>query len=89
MSLNKYMHPRNPFFNNQPNFEHLSRLYPSLKPFLNVKNQLNFKDPYAVRELCCVLLKSAFSKKFEFPLKKTLAESDYFHLLRFEFRYTC
>jgi hypothetical protein len=62
MSLNKYMHPRNPFFNNQPNFENLSRLYPSLKPYLNAKYQINFKDPNAVKELCCILLESTFSK---------------------------
>jgi methyltransferase len=68
MSLNKYMHPRNPFYNNPPNFEQLAKLYPDFSNFLklNDKNKLaiDFMDANSLKALCCVLLKHLYGIYF-------------------------
>ena len=67
MSFNKYMHPRNPFFNKPPDFEKLKNLYPEFSKFFfkdktKIDLSYNFKDPEALRCLYCILMKEYFGK---------------------------
>ena len=63
------MHPRNPFFNNPPDFQILAEKYPEFSKFVKheatkttneLKYSIDFKDPEALKVLCCVLLKDLF-----------------------------
>lgn len=73
MSLNKYMHPRNPFYNNPPDFDSLSKAYPEfskhcLKTDGNKRLTIVFKNDESLRALCCTLLKSLFDLNIDLPL---------------------
>ena len=73
MSLNKFMHPRNPFYNNPPDFKQLAKLFPEFsKIFKN--NFIDFKDPEALRVLCCTLMKHIFGTliKNNYEIKKKI-----------------
>jgi hypothetical protein len=65
MALNKFMHRRNPFYGNPPDFRQLAQLYPEFEKYCvltNEKCDINFKDPDALKCLACVLLKHLYSK---------------------------
>lgn len=73
MSLNKYMHPRNPFYQNPPDFAQLSIDYPEFAKYCHKIDSSNrvaidFKNVESLRALCCVLLKSLFGLNVEIPL---------------------
>ena len=59
------MHPRNPYFNNQPDYSKIADIYPDLKQFLHHHSKsaikIDFKDINALKSLCCGLLKYTFS----------------------------
>lgn len=60
MSLNKYMHPRNPFYNNSPDFKKLASIYSDFAKYVKSTNKIDFKDPESIKSLCCTLLKHLF-----------------------------
>ncbi len=69
MSLNRFMHPRSPYFNNTPDFLKLSEKWANLKKYLNYdekkkKYSIDFYNPNALKEICCALLKENFSNIF-------------------------
>lgn len=70
MSMNKYMHPRNPY-KRAPDFLQLTLAYPDLrkyvKPDLSGKVKINFKCQGAVRELTKCLLHRDFGLTIELP----------------------
>lgn len=73
MSLNKFMHPRNPFFNKPPDFFQLSQKYPEFSRFcLPTKIEkiatVDFKNPESLRAVCWVLLRDLFNLDVELPL---------------------
>lgn len=72
MALNKFMHPRNRYKNNRPDFAKLGDKYPDFKPFLSYNDKgkatLDFKDPEALRALTCTLLKDDFDLDLDVPL---------------------
>ena len=69
MALNRFMHPRNPYFNNTPDFLKLCEAYPPLKNHIkagskaNKKASIDFRDIEALRDLCCALMKDTFSEQ--------------------------
>ncbi|KAJ8977955.1 hypothetical protein NQ317_008147 [Molorchus minor] len=75
MSMNKYMHPRN-IYKSPPNFKELALEFPEFRPFvrpdLNGKITLDFKDVHALRALSCVLLKKDFGLIVEMPMNKLI-----------------
>ncbi|PIK50902.1 putative methyltransferase-like protein 16 [Apostichopus japonicus] len=72
MALNKFMHPRNLYKHNRPDFSKLGEKYPDFKSFLTFsdkgKASLDFKDPEALKALTCTLLKEDFDIKLDVPL---------------------
>lgn len=73
MSLNKYMHPRNPFYATPPDFAQLARTYPEFSKYCQSNDDrgvvsVDFKNAESLRALCCVLLKSLFGLDVEMPL---------------------
>lgn len=67
MSLNRFMHPRSPYYNNTPDFKELSEINIDLKNHLKYdkkksKYVIDFYDPNALKALCCALCKKTFSK---------------------------
>lgn len=71
MSLNKYMHPRNRYKYNKPNFNTLAEKYPEFKPYVidNPKGKavIDFKNPEAVKVLTACLLREDFGISVEIP----------------------
>jgi hypothetical protein len=68
MSLNKFMHTRNPFYNNPPDYAQLAETYPEFAKFCQSvgntnKFKLDYTDPEALRALYCVLMKHYFSNR--------------------------
>lgn len=64
MALNKFMHKRNPFYNNPPDFNQMAQLYPEFKKYcilIDGNFEINFKDSKSLKALACVLLKHLFS----------------------------
>jgi hypothetical protein len=80
MALNKFMHRRNPFYENPPDFRQLAQLYPEFEKHLTTeKCDINFKDPEALKCLACVLLKHLYSNNnlesfFKYYGKKILSK---------------
>ena len=77
MSLNRFMHPRSPYFNNTPDFLKLSENNSNLKKYLDYdekkkKYSIDFYNPNALKEICCALLKETFSKNILFIFFKFL-----------------
>ncbi|XP_066455727.1 RNA N6-adenosine-methyltransferase METTL16 [Eleutherodactylus coqui] len=76
MALNKSMHPRNRYKDKPPDFAYLASKYPEFKQHVNVglsgRLGLNFKDPGAVRELTCTLLKEDFGLTIDIPLERLI-----------------
>ncbi len=77
MSLNKFMHPRNPFYNNPPDFENLAKLHPEFSTYCmteetkaNKRRSMNidFKDPNALKALYRVLMKHYFNLNVDLPI---------------------
>ena len=68
MALNKFMHKRNPFYNNPPDFKLLANLYPEFGKYCTLTNEnvvdVDFKRPESLKSLACVLLKHLFSRDF-------------------------
>jgi hypothetical protein len=66
------MHPRNPFYNNTPDFGKLREIYPEFSKFCIKKadNQytIDFKKSESLKALCCVLLKDLFKLTIDLPL---------------------
>ena len=78
MALNKFMHPRNPFYEKTPDFEHLSKLYPEFSKYCikkSNKQTLDYKDPNALKALYSVLMKEYFGL-FEFYFKNYLKKKE-------------
>eukprot|EP00058_Branchiostoma_floridae_P026379 XP_002611870.1 hypothetical protein BRAFLDRAFT_83106 [Branchiostoma floridae] len=72
MALNKYMHPRNKYKNNPPDFAVLAKKYPDFAQYVTYNKSetrgfINFKDPEAMRCLTCTLLKEDFGLEVEIP----------------------
>ncbi|KAI8505155.1 Methyltransferase-like protein 16 [Branchiostoma belcheri] len=72
MALNKYMHPRNKYKNNPPDFATLAKKYPDFAQYVTYNKSetrgfINFKDPEAMRCLTCTLLKEDFGLEVEIP----------------------
>lgn len=74
------MHPRNPFFNNPPDFAKLALLYPEFLKYCQYKQvkssndqtcTIDFKDPEALKAVCCVLLKDSFGNYYIFSLNSS------------------
>lgn len=74
MALNKFMHPRNPFYNKPPDFAKLAQTYPEFSQYLSSehKTSIDFKSPESLRALCCVLLKDLFGLTIDLPLDRLI-----------------
>ncbi|KAI8093706.1 S-adenosyl-L-methionine dependent methyltransferase [Halteromyces radiatus] len=66
------MHPRNIYKDNPPDFTALAQQYESFRPFVlgGTRPYIDFKNPEAVRELTCCLLKHDFDLDVHFPLNR-------------------
>ena len=76
MAFNKFMHPRNRYKDNKPNFDDLAAKYPNFSRHV-IRNQagratLDFRDPEALRALTCTLLKEDFGLEVELPLDRLI-----------------
>ncbi|XP_046351658.2 RNA N6-adenosine-methyltransferase mettl16-like [Haliotis rufescens] len=71
MSLNKYMHPRNPYRHQKPNFQLLASKYPEFSSHVVTdtagKVFLDFKNPEDLRVLTKTLMKEDFGLDVELP----------------------
>ncbi|XP_067651109.1 U6 small nuclear RNA (adenine-(43)-N(6))-methyltransferase-like [Haliotis asinina] len=71
MSLNKYMHPRNPYRRQKPDFQLLASKYPEFRSHVIQdtagKVFLDFKNPEDLRILTKTLLKEDFDLDVELP----------------------
>ena len=71
MSLNKFMHPKNPFKHTKPDFLQLYETYESFRKVAkkNDSGSVNpdFKDPAFLKALTCCLLKDKFNLTVEIP----------------------
>jgi len=76
MSFNEYMHIRNRYRTNPPDFKQLAEKHQELKPFLIEKNNgsvtLNFRDPNAVRALTIATAKEDFNLNLELSLGRII-----------------
>jgi methyltransferase len=74
MSFNEYMHIRNRYRANPPDFKQLAEKHQALKPFLIEKSNggvtLDFRDPNAVRALTIATAKEDFNLNLELSLGK-------------------
>jgi len=70
------MHPRNPFYNNPPDFENLAKLYPEFSTYFTTNEttlsnkklkKINFKDPNVLKALYIVLMKHYFNLNVDLP----------------------
>ena len=70
MSLNKYMHPRNPY-KNPPNFKEMAVKFPEFRKVvtqdLSGKIHVDFSDPAAVRKLTETLFMKDFQLLVRLP----------------------
>eukprot|EP01083_Nonionella_stella_P289112 983932_1 len=73
-SNNERMHPRNPYRSNPPNFAALAKKYPEFAKYVSIdkmgSGHIDWKDPYAVREVTRVLLKNDFHLDFDMPIDR-------------------
>ncbi|CAL8361365.1 unnamed protein product [Merluccius merluccius] len=76
MALNKSMHPRNRYKDKPPDFAYLASKYPDFRQHVHTsiagRSMLNFKEPEAVRELTCTLLKEDFGLTIAIPLERLI-----------------
>jgi len=76
MSFNEYMHTRNRYRTNPPDFKQLAEKHSALKPFLIKKKNggmtLDFRDPNAVRALTIATAKEDFNLNLELSLGKII-----------------
>lgn len=76
MALNKFMHPRNPFFLKKPNFKALAAKYEQFKEHCDVDDKgnvhLDLKKPESLRALSWVLVKEEFDLDVEMPLDRLI-----------------
>jgi len=76
MSFNEYMHIRNRYRTNPPDFKQLAEKYQELKSFLIEKNNggvtLDFRDPNAVRALTIATAKEDFNLNLELSLGRMI-----------------
>ena len=76
MALNKYMHPRNPYKTQKPNFKQLAIKYPEFREKVtqNISGKviLDFKDPEALRALTVALLKNDFDLTVSLPVDRLI-----------------
>ena len=74
MSLNKYMHPRNPYRHKKPDFKSLALKYDFFRQFVSTslsgKCVLDFKQPEALRALLKALLKEDFGIEIDIPVDR-------------------
>ena len=72
MSFNDFMHSRNYYRNNPPDFKQLAEKHPALKPMLIEKKNgtatLDFRDANAVRALTVATAKEHFQLDLELCL---------------------
>jgi methyltransferase len=72
MSFNEYMHIRNRYRTNPPDFKQLAEKHSALKPFLIEKTNkgvtLDFRNPNAVRALTIAAAKEDFQLDLELSL---------------------
>ena len=72
MSFNEYMHSRNRYRMNPPDFKQLAEKHPALKPFLIEKSKdgvtLDFRNANAVRALTLATAKEDFNLDLELSL---------------------
>lgn len=76
MAFNKFMHPRNRYKDNKPNFDELAKKYPEFARHV-IRNQagkatLDFHDSESLRSLTCTLLKEDFGLEVELPLDRLI-----------------
>ncbi|XP_063967466.1 RNA N6-adenosine-methyltransferase mettl16-like isoform X1 [Lytechinus pictus] len=76
MAFNKFMHPRNRYRDNKPNFDELAKKYPEFARHV-IRNQtgkatLDFHDSESLRSLTCTLLKEDFGLEVELPLDRLI-----------------
>ncbi|XP_030847867.1 RNA N6-adenosine-methyltransferase mettl16-like [Strongylocentrotus purpuratus] len=76
MAFNKFMHPRNRYKDNKPNFDELAEKYPEFARHV-IRNQagkatLDFHDSESLRSLTCTLLKEDFGLEVELPLDRLI-----------------
>ncbi|VDP35026.1 unnamed protein product [Heligmosomoides polygyrus] len=71
MSLNRYMHPRNPYKERPPDFNDLAKRFADFRAHCTLGNNgrvfVNFQDDGAVRSLAKALLKKDFDLEIELP----------------------
>ncbi|CAF0871415.1 unnamed protein product [Adineta steineri] len=76
MSFNEYMHVRNRYRTNPPNFKQLADKYPTLKSFLIEKNNgdvtFDFRDSNSVRALTIAVAKEDFNLDLELSLDRLI-----------------
>ncbi|XP_078335902.1 RNA N(6)-adenosine-methyltransferase mettl16-like [Crassostrea virginica] len=76
MALNKFMHPRNPYRDEAPNFKALAQKYPEFAKcvFQDLKGKchLDYKSPASLRQLAIALLKEDFDLEVEMPLNRLI-----------------
>jgi methyltransferase len=76
MSFNEYMHIRNRYRTNPPDFKQLAEKHTELKSFLIEKKNgsvtLDFHDPKAVRALTIATAKEDFNLNLELSLGKLI-----------------
>ena len=69
------MHERNKY-KTPPDFAKLAEKYENFSKYVKIsedgRGHLNFKDPEAVRELTCTLLKEDFDVSLEIPLDRLI-----------------
>ncbi|XP_002742468.2 RNA N(6)-adenosine-methyltransferase mettl16-like, partial [Saccoglossus kowalevskii] len=74
MALNKFMHPRNRYKNQPPDFAKLAAKYDNFAQHVSVslsgKVSVDFKNPQALRSLTCTLLKEDFNVEIDVPLDR-------------------
>ena len=76
MSLNQYMHPRNPYSKRKPDFKTLAEKYEQFKIHTtqgkNNSYHLDFKSPECLRSLSWALLKDDFDLDVDMPLDRLI-----------------
>lgn len=78
MSLNKFMHPKNPFKKKRPNFKKLAEKYPYFAEVSESKKgeeekvEINFKEPRCQFALSKALMKEYFDLKLSLPLDRLI-----------------
>ncbi|XP_076811110.1 RNA N(6)-adenosine-methyltransferase mettl16-like [Clavelina lepadiformis] len=71
MALNKFMHPRNRYKDNPPDFKELAKIFPNFKRHVKTSRSgkpfVNFRNAQAVRDLTLSLLERDFQLKIDLP----------------------